>query len=88
MAFDGAWDGSSRPEVDVHEGPLQGGALTLNACLLAASELLKIDRVVLMCAKALPWCCHRSLISDALTVRGHAVCEISSAPRLPPRKLP
>lgn len=28
------------------------------------------DRVAIMCAEAVPWCCHRSLIADALTIRG------------------
>ena len=28
------------------------------------------DRTVLMCAEAVPWRCHRSLIADALLVRG------------------
>ncbi len=38
---------------------------------LAASE-----RCVLMCAEAVPWRCHRSLIADALTVRGVRVEDI------------
>jgi len=33
-------------------------------------ELAKEHRIALMCAEALPWRCHRSLIGDALTVRG------------------
>ncbi len=33
-------------------------------------ELAGRDRVALMCAEALPWRCHRSLIADALVVRG------------------
>ena len=33
-------------------------------------ELAKRERVVLMCAEAVPWRCHRSLIADALLVRG------------------
>jgi uncharacterized protein (DUF488 family) len=51
-------------------------------------ELLKTDRVALMCAQAVPWRCHRPLIAVALTVRGHVACEISSATRLQPHKLP
>ena len=45
-----------------------------------ANSLLKIvalsreNRLALMCAEALPWRCHRSLISDALVVR-HAKVE-------------
>ncbi|MCC6174202.1 MAG: DUF488 domain-containing protein [Chloroflexi bacterium] len=37
--------------------------------------------VALMCAEAVPWRCHRSLIADALTIRGVAVREIWSATR-------
>ncbi len=33
---------------------------------------------VLMCAEAVPWRCHRSLIGDALTVRGLTVRDIFS----------
>jgi uncharacterized protein (DUF488 family) len=28
------------------------------------------ERVAVMCAEALPWRCHRSLIADALVARG------------------
>ena len=33
-------------------------------------QLAKEHRIALMCAEAVPWRCHRSLIGDALTVRG------------------
>ena len=33
-------------------------------------QLANQERVVLMCAEAMPWRCHRSLIADALLVRG------------------
>jgi uncharacterized protein (DUF488 family) len=33
-------------------------------------QLVKEHRLALMCAEAVPWRCHRSLIGDALTVRG------------------
>ncbi|MPZ19914.1 MAG: DUF488 family protein [Luteitalea sp.] len=39
------------------------------------------DRVALMCAEAVPWRCHRSLIADALTARGAHVEHITSAER-------
>jgi len=35
--------------------------------------LAQDSRIALMCAEAVPWRCHRSLIADALTVRGNAV---------------
>ena len=37
--------------------------------------------LALMCAEAVPWRCHRSLIADALTVRGIKVDEIVSKTR-------
>ena len=39
-------------------------------------------RVAIMCAEAVPWRCHRSLIADALVVHGVATCEITSPIRL------
>jgi uncharacterized protein (DUF488 family) len=39
------------------------------------------ERVALMCAEAVPWRCHRSLIADALVVHGVHVDEITSATR-------
>ena len=44
-------------------------------------KMLEKDRVVLMCAEAVPWRCHRSLIADALLVRGIPVEHIMSASR-------
>jgi len=38
----------------------------------------KKDRLALMCAEAVPWRCHRSLIADALLARGIDVREIAS----------
>jgi len=58
-----------------------------NENLVAVIELMQTDRVALMCAEAVPWRCHRSLIADALLVRGHVACEIASATRLQPHRL-
>jgi uncharacterized protein (DUF488 family) len=41
----------------------------------------------LMCAEAVPWRCHRSLVADALTVRGIRVLEIVGAARPTEHKL-
>ena len=38
--------------------------------------LARHARAVLMCAEAVPWRCHRSLVSDALLVRGVRVFDI------------
>jgi uncharacterized protein (DUF488 family) len=55
---------------------------TFRASLDACIELAKGERVVLMCAEAVPWRCHRSLIADALTVRGIETNEITSSVRM------
>ncbi|HAM27901.1 MAG TPA: DNA repair protein [Microbacteriaceae bacterium] len=39
-------------------------------------ELGALSNVAIMCAEAVPWRCHRSLIGDALLVRGIAVDDI------------
>ena len=39
------------------------------------------ERIVLMCAEAVPWRCHRSLIADALMVHGIRVEEIINGTR-------
>jgi uncharacterized protein (DUF488 family) len=49
--------------------------------------LAKSERIALMCAEAVPWRCHRSLIADALVARGVAVEEIVSETRRTPHKL-
>jgi uncharacterized protein (DUF488 family) len=41
--------------------------------LYALLELARQQRLALLCAEAVPWRCHRSLIADALTVRGTKV---------------
>ena len=45
-------------------------------------------RAALLCAEALPWKCHRSLLADALVARGEAVEEILSAGPARPHRLP
>jgi uncharacterized protein (DUF488 family) len=50
-------------------------------------ELARRSQVALMCAEAVPWRCHRSLIADALVVHGVATCEIVNPTRLQPHKL-
>lgn len=44
---------------------------------LAELEALTEDATVaVMCAEAVPWRCHRSLVGDAVTVRGGEVLDI------------
>jgi uncharacterized protein (DUF488 family) len=42
-------------------------------------QTAKREQVAIMCAEAVPWRCHRSLIGDALMARGIAVEDIMSA---------
>lgn len=56
----------------------------------ALEELIAAARkrtTAIMCAEAVPWRCHRSLIADALLVRGIDAEEIASATRTQPHKL-
>jgi uncharacterized protein (DUF488 family) len=50
-------------------------------------KLAKDKPTAIMCAESVPWRCHRSLIADALTVRGIAVHDIYTASRATPHKL-
>lgn len=40
--------------------------------------LASTSRTVIMCAEAVPWRCHRSLLADALTARGVTVFDLFS----------
>ena len=44
----------------------------------ASDRLSREQRTAIMCAEAVPWRCHRSLVADALEVRGIPVVEILS----------
>jgi uncharacterized protein (DUF488 family) len=53
-------------------------------------ELIRIAQekiTVIMCSEAVPWRCHRSLIGDALLVRGIEVEDIYSITSVKPHKL-
>ena len=52
--------------------------------LIARSE---VERTAIMCAEAVPWRCHRSLVADALTARGIEAREIVSETKATPHKL-
>lgn len=56
----------------------------------ALTELLELaagERTAIMCAEAVPWRCHRSLIADAVVARGLSVGDIVSATRCQPHSL-
>jgi uncharacterized protein (DUF488 family) len=56
---------------------------SLERCIALAND----EQIVLMCAEGVPWRCHRSLVADALLVRGVAVSEITSGIRSRPHSL-
>jgi uncharacterized protein (DUF488 family) len=55
--------------------------------LLMLIEKAGTRKTAIMCAEAVPWRCHRSLISDALFVRGIAVLDIMSRTSAKPHSL-
>jgi uncharacterized protein (DUF488 family) len=50
-------------------------------------QLAAEHRLAMMCAEAVPWRCHRSLVADALTARGVAVEHIMTTARRQPHKV-
>ncbi len=57
---------------------------------VALNQLIKLarhHRTAIMCAEAVPWRCHRSLIADALVVHGADVKEIASETKVRPHTL-
>ncbi len=55
--------------------------------LAALAAAAREQPSAIMCAEAVPWRCHRSLIADALLVGGATVEHIMSAERRQPHKL-
>jgi uncharacterized protein (DUF488 family) len=54
------------------------------------AELLELSErgpLAIMCAEAVPWKCHRSLLSDVLVARGVEVLHITSAGQASPHRL-
>lgn len=58
-------------------------AAGLDELLALAAE----KRTAIMCAEAVPWRCHRSLVGDALLVRGHEVVDIYDERTAKPERL-
>jgi uncharacterized protein (DUF488 family) len=50
-------------------------------------QISRQKRVAIMCAEAVPWRCHRSLVADALSARAVPVIEILSESSYRPHKL-
>jgi 3-methyladenine DNA glycosylase/8-oxoguanine DNA glycosylase len=53
----------------------------------ALHALSETGTAAIMCAEAVPWRCHRSLVADALTVRGARVSHIAGADRSSPHRM-
>lgn len=69
------------PNIGWHNESFRGfadymGTDEFEKALSSLIDLAKIRRVAVMCAELLPWRCHRSLIADALLIRGFDVEEI------------
>ena len=58
------------------------------AALARVRELTRAARGALMCAEAVPWRCHRSLIADTLVARGEEVVDVLSATSTRVHELP
>ena len=50
-------------------------------------KLAEAETVVIMCAEAVPWRCHRSLVGDAMIAQGFEVMDIMSLKSAKPHKL-
>lgn len=81
-SVNGAWRNSSfRGYADYMQTAEFAAAVTELVSAGAGNDL------AIMCAEAVPWRCHRSLIGDALLVRGVKVEDIMSASKATPHEL-
>lgn len=55
--------------------------------IAALSAIARTATTAIMCAEAVPWRCHRSLIADAMTLQGWEVRDILTAAPATPHKL-
>jgi len=55
--------------------------------LQALEAIAEKQNTAIMCAEAVPWRCHRSMIADALTLQGWEVREIQSKKTARPHEL-
>ena len=58
-----------------------------DSAIASLIEKARQERLAIMCAEAVPWRCHRSLVSDALTVRDVEVRHIMSRVSAPIHKV-
>ncbi|MGH9392651.1 MAG: DUF488 family protein, partial [Terriglobales bacterium] len=60
---------------------------TFAAACAGLEQQASAKTTAIMCAEAVPWRCHRSLIADALSVRGWEVRDIIGAQTPKPHRL-
>ena len=60
---------------------------TFSRAIEELADLASQRPTATMCAEAVPWRCHRSLISDALLVRGWRVLDVTSTTKAAAHKL-
>jgi len=63
------------------------GTVEFQQALGGLIEAGRREPVAIMCAEAVPWRCHRSLVADALTARGVPVEHIMSAAKSQPHTM-
>lgn len=81
-SINSAWQNDSfRGYADYMQTP------AFEASLHQLIDTAKLHRTVIMCAEAVPWRCHRSLIADALLARGMEVAHIISTKPAKPHTL-
>lgn len=61
--------------------------LEFSNAIQSLMELAEQKTTVIMCAEVLPWRCHRSLIADALVIRGYDIVEIFDKKKFRTHKL-
>jgi len=81
-SINSAWQNDSfRGYADYMQTP------SFEASLCELIEAAKLHRTAIMCAEAVPWRCHRSLIADALLARGIEVADILTTKPAKPHAL-
>lgn len=84
----GAWRNASfRGFADYMQTPRFAAGLAELLALAAKPKRKSAPCTAILCAEAVPWRCHRSLIADALLARGIAVRHIMTAKSAPPARL-
>jgi uncharacterized protein (DUF488 family) len=80
------------PNMGWHNASFRGFAdymqtVEFHAALVELRTLARRGQVALMCAEAVPWRCHRSLVADALTALGADVEHITGKTSAHPHRL-